>query len=182
MTTDPACATPATVHPVPAAGDELTGWYTAGAWQAAELGLAAARGAGAVSFTRIDPPWPRDAMKRWARQRLATGNAFNTIRAGAQAFKRFSGFLGDCQPPVQQPAGHQPCAARAVPRLDGAAAPDSTKTLSRVLLRTFPEDNRRYNWLPGIPAGGGHLPDEICARRRALPRFIPVRDEPAGVL
>ena len=156
MTTDPACATPATVHPVPAAGDELTGWYTAGAWQAAELGLAAARGAGAVSFTRIDPP-------------------------GAQAFKRFSGFLGDCQPPVQQPAGHQPCAARAVPRLDGAAAPDSTKTLSRVLLRTFPEDNRRYNWLPGIPAGGGHLPDEICARRRALPRFIPVRDEPAGV-
>ena len=56
--------------------------------------MAAARGAGAVSFTGIDPPrLLRDAVKRWARQRLAAGSAFNTIRAGAQTFKRFSGFL-----------------------------------------------------------------------------------------
>ena len=99
-----AAAAPATLHAVPAAGDELDGRYAADAWQATDLGVAAARGAGAVSFTGIDPPWLRDAVKRWARQRLATGNAFNTIRAGAQALKRFSGFLGDCHPPVQLPS------------------------------------------------------------------------------
>ena len=78
---------------MPAAGDELDGRYAADAWQAAELGVPAARGAGAVSFTGIDPPWLREAVKRWARQRLATGCAFNTIRAGALALKRFSDFL-----------------------------------------------------------------------------------------
>ena len=59
-----AAAAPATLHAVPAAGDELDGRYAADAWQAADLGVPAARGAGAVSFTRIDPPWLRDAAKR----------------------------------------------------------------------------------------------------------------------
>ena len=44
-------------------------------------------------------------MKRWARQRLATGCAFNTIRTGTLAIKRFSEFLSHCQPPVTQPSG-----------------------------------------------------------------------------
>ena len=62
---DPRAATaPATLRAVPAAGDELDCRYAADAWQAAELGVPAARGAGAVSFTRIDPPWLRDAAKR----------------------------------------------------------------------------------------------------------------------
>ena len=52
----------------------------------------------AVSFTNIAPPWLREAVKRWARQRLATGRAFNTIGAGTQALTRFSGFLDRCQP------------------------------------------------------------------------------------
>ena len=54
----------ATLHAVPAAGDELDGRYAADAWQAADLGVPAARGAGAVSFTRIDPPWLREAVNR----------------------------------------------------------------------------------------------------------------------
>ena len=78
---------------VPAVGDELDRRYAADAWQAAELGVTAARGRGVVSFAGIGPPWLREAVKRWARQRLATGRAFNTIRAGVLAFKRFSSFL-----------------------------------------------------------------------------------------
>ena len=100
----PRAAAAATLHEVPAAGDELEARYAADAWQAGELGVPARRGAGAVSFTRIDPPWLREAAKRWARQCLATGCAFNTIRAGTQALKRFSGFLNRCQPPVRRPA------------------------------------------------------------------------------
>ena len=99
-----AATAPATLHAVPAAGDELDGRYAADAWQAADLGVPARRGAGAVSFTRIDPPWLREAVKSWARQRLATGCAFNTIRTGTLVIKRFSEFLSQCQP-VPQPSG-----------------------------------------------------------------------------
>jgi hypothetical protein len=55
MTTGDPAAAAATLHAVPAAGEELEGRYAADGWQA-DLGVTAARGAGAVGFTRIDPP------------------------------------------------------------------------------------------------------------------------------
>ena len=103
MTTDPAVASAATLRSVSAAGDELGDRYAADVWRAADLGVSARRGVGAVSFAGINPPWLREAAKRWARQCLATGCAFNTIRAGTQALTRFSGFLNQCQPPMGQP-------------------------------------------------------------------------------
>ena len=151
---DPQAATaPATLHAVPAAGDELDGRYAADAWQAAELGVPAARGAGAVSFTRIDPPWLREAVKSWARQRLATGCAFNTIRTGTLAIKRFSEFLSQCQPPVTQPSGiDRALLERYLAWLAPLPLADSTKALSRVFLRSFLDDNRRHRWVVDIPA------------------------------
>ena len=132
------------------------------------------RGAGAVSFTRIDPPWLREAVKSWARQRLATGCAFNTIRTGTLALKRFSEFLSQCQPPVTQPSGiDRALLERYLAWLAPLPLADSTKALSRVFLRSFLDDNRRYRWVPGIPAEATIYPDEISARRRSLPRFIP---------
>jgi hypothetical protein len=71
-------------------GEDLERRYAADAWQAAELGVPAARGRGSVSFTRIDPPWLREATKRWARHRLSTGCAFGTIRIDAFAIQHFS--------------------------------------------------------------------------------------------
>ena len=171
MTTDPA---PVTLHAVSAAGDELDGRYAADAWQAADLGVPPARGTGAVSFAGIDPPWLRDAVKRWARQRLATGNAFNTIRAGTQALTRFSGFLNQCQPPLQRPRDiNRALLERYLAWLASLSLADSTKALSRVFLRSFMEDNRRYHWVPGIPPEATLYHDEISARQRSLPRFIP---------
>ena len=93
----------ATLRSMSAASAELDDRYAAEVWRAANLGVPARSGVGPVSFTGIDPPWLREAVKRWARQCLATGCAFNTIRAGAQALKRSSGFLHRCQPPVGQP-------------------------------------------------------------------------------
>ncbi len=159
---------------VSAAGDQLDRRYGADAWQASELGVAAARGRGAVSFTAIGQPWLREGVKRWARQRLATGCAFNTIRSGALAFKRFSSFFGCCQPPVQHPQDID----RAL--LEGYLAwlaplplAESTKALSRVFLRAFLEENRRYHWVSTIPAEATLYPEELSSRRHTLPRFIP---------
>ena len=84
---------------VPGAGQELEERYAADAWHAGQLGVPAARGRDSVTSTGIEQAWLRQAANRWARQRLSTPHAFNTIRAGAAALKRFSDFLADCAPP-----------------------------------------------------------------------------------
>jgi len=157
----------------PAGGDELERRYAADAWQAAELGVPTARGRGAVSFAGIEPPWLREAAKRWARQRLAIGCVFSTIRGGALAFRRFSGFLAGCQPPVRRPRQvDRGLLERYLAWLTPLPLAESTKALARVFLRAFLEENRRYGWLPAIPAAAVIYPDELSSRRRSLPRFI----------
>lgn len=159
---------------VPGTGDELERRYAADAWQAVELGVAAARGRGAVSFTGIGLPWLREAVKLWARQRLASGCAFNTISAGALAFKRFSSFLACCQPPVLHPQDiDRALLERYLAWLAPLPLADSTKALSRVFLRAFLEENRRYRWVPTIAAEATIYPEELSSRRHTLPRFIP---------
>jgi integrase len=159
---------------VPAAGDELDRRYAADAWRAGELGVPAARGRDAVSFTGIDPPWLRDGVKRWARQRLAVGCAFNTICAGAFAFKHFSRFLADGGPPAVRPQDiDRALLERYLAHLASLPLAASTKSLARVFLRAFLEENRRYRWVPTIPAGATIYPEELSSRRRSLPRFIP---------
>lgn len=159
---------------VPCAGDELEDRYAADAWHAAQLGVPAARGRDSLSFTSIEQAWLRQAAKAWARQRLATGQPFNTIRAGVLAVRRFSSFLADCAPPVQQPQQvDRPLLESYLAWLTPLPLADSTKSLSRVFLRAFLEENRRHGWAPAIPATAVIYPDELSSRRHSLPRFIP---------
>lgn len=174
MSADAATAAGETVRAVPAGGDDLDRRYGADSWQACELGVAAARGRGAVSFERIDAPWLRGAVKSWARQRLAAGCAFNTICAGALAFKRFSSFLACCRPPVTDPQDiDRALLERYLAWLRPLPLAEGTKALSRVFLRAFLEENRRYRWLPTIAAEATIYPEELSSRRHTLPRFIP---------
>lgn len=162
------------LRPVPSTGAELEDRYAADAWRAEQLGVPAPRGRDTVRFTGIGPAWLRDGAKHWARQRLAAGHAFNTIRAGAGAFKRFSIFLADCASPAGRPEDiDRPLLERYLGWLAPLPLADATKALSRVFLRAFLEENRRYGWVPGIPAGAVIYPDELSDRRRSLPRFIP---------
>jgi hypothetical protein len=131
------------------AADPIDERYAADAWQAGALGVAAARGRGAVSFAGITQPWLREAVKRWARQRLATGCAFNTIRTAVLALQRFSGFLG-CRPPVRHPEEiDRALLERYLAWLAPRPLAESTKELARLCLRGFLEDNRRHRWLAG---------------------------------
>lgn len=174
MTASSAAVSSATLRVVGAADDELDRRYAADAWQARELGIQAARGRGAVSFVGIAQPWLREASKRWARQRLVIGCAFNTIAAAALAFKRFSGFLASCQPPVELPEQiDRALLERYLAWLAPQPLAESTKTLSRTFLRALLEENRRHRWLPQLPADAVIYSDELHCRRVSLPRFIP---------
>ena len=162
------------LHATRSGGDELERRYAADRWQAGELGVPAARGRGAISFIGIGQTWLREAAKRWARQRLATGCAFNTICAGAVAFKRFSTFLASCEPPVHRPEQiDRALLERYLAWLTPLPLAEATKALSRVFLRAFLEENRRYGWVPAIGATAVIYSDELSRRRRSLPRFIP---------
>ena len=159
---------------VPTAGNEIDRLYAADTWRAGELGVPAARGRETVSFVGIGQAWLRQAAKRWAQQRLATGFAFNTVQAAALAFKRFSGFLASCSPPVAHPHEiDRTLIERYLAWLARQPLAESTKGLSRVFLRAFLEENRRYRWIAAIPTEAVLYPDELSSRRRSLPRFIP---------
>ena len=170
---DAASTSPA-LHAVGAPGDELERHYAGDTWHASALGIKAARGRDTVTFTRVSQPWLREAVKRWARQRLAIGCAFNTIRTAGLAFSRFSGFLAGCQPAVERSAQlDRALVERYLAWLAPQALSDSTKALSRMFLRVFLEENRRYGWAPQIPAGAVLYADEVRCPRGSLPRFIP---------
>jgi integrase len=155
-------------------GEDLERRYAADAWRAEELGVPAARGRGGVSFTRIDPPWLREATKRWAQHRLATSCAFGTIRLDAFAIQRFSQFLAQHEPPVLHPEQiDRGLLERFLAWLAPLPLADSTKTQIRSHLRTLLEDNRRHGWIPAVPVEAVIYQDELSSRRHSLPRFIP---------
>jgi integrase len=153
---------------------ELEWHYAGDAWHASVLGINAARGRGTVTFMGVAQPWLREAVKRWSRQRLAVGCAFNTIRTAGLAFSRFSAFLAGCQPPVQRPEQlDRALVERYLAWLAPQALSEATKALSRLFLRVLLEENRRYGWMPQVPAGAVLYADEVRSPRGSLPRFIP---------
>ena len=90
------------------------------------------------------------------------------------ALKRFSRFLAAGEPPTARPEDiDRALLERYLGSLAQLPLAESTKVLSRVFLRGFLEENRRYGWVPTIPVGATIYPEELSGRRRALPRFIP---------
>jgi integrase len=155
-------------------GVGLEAEYAADHWDAARLGVATRRGCGAARFDTITQQWLRQPVKEWSRFRLATGCAFGTIIGGAGALSRFSIFLAECHPDVDDEVG----ITRAV--LEDylswlATGPYSTNTklLSLSMLRVFLDACRRHDWLPELPHSAVIYEEELPNRDNGLPRFIP---------
>ncbi|MHB1555179.1 MAG: tyrosine-type recombinase/integrase [Acidimicrobiales bacterium] len=161
-------------RPVSGPLSELDMRYDADVWHAAELGVSAARGRTRASFTGISPPWFKEAVKTWARQRLVLDGAFNTVRAATLAFCRFSWFASSRGQSLERPDQLDRSLLQAyLVWLGAQPVSDATKALSRVFLRSFLEENRRYHWVPTIPLDAVIYHDEVGGQRRSLPRFIP---------
>ena len=153
---------------------EINATYAADRWTAARLGVAARRGRGSASFAGISPPWLREAVKGWARRRLATGAAFGTVAGMAQTMTRFSRFLAACQPPAETPvAVTRELLERYPAWLSRRGLARATRVHSLVFLRGFLEDNRRHRWVTGIPADAVLYRDDLPRHARPVPRFVP---------
>jgi integrase len=156
------------------AADAIDQLYAADAWRAGELGVPARRGRDRVTFAGIEPAWLREAVKQWARQRLAIGCSFNTITTAATAIRRFCLFLAECGPPVVAPGQiSRPLLEQYLAWIAARPLADASKNTARLFVRAFLNDNKRYGWLPAIPAEAVIYLDELSSRKRPLPRFLP---------
>ncbi|MGH3576433.1 MAG: tyrosine-type recombinase/integrase [Mycobacterium sp.] len=154
---------------------DLDDRYAADVWHAHDLGVQAPRGQDRASFAGISPPWLAGAAKHSARQRLALGQAFNTVRSATLAFRRFSRFATSRIPPLERPEQLDRRLIEAwLAWLGTVPVAESTKALWRSLVRCLLEDNRRYGWVPAIAPDAIVYHDEVGSRwQSSLPRFIP---------
>jgi len=154
-------------------GGDLEQLYAADQWRAGDLGVAADRSKQTVNFARISQLWLRQAAKRWARHRLAVNCAYGTVVSGVLALKRFSAFLDSCQPTVTGPGDiDRAVVERYLAWLTTLPLAESSKTMSRMFLRGFLEENRRHRWLETINADAVLYHDELSSRHQSLPRFL----------
>lgn len=154
--------------------DAIDRLYAADAWRAGDLGVPARRGRDRVTFAGIEPAWLREALKQWARQRLACGCSFNTITTAVTAMRRFSLFLAECTPPAVAPGQiTRPLIERYLAWVAARPLADASKNVARVYVRAFLNDNKRYGWAPAIPSDAVIYLDELSSHKRPLPRFLP---------
>lgn len=147
--------------------------FAADRWDAARLGVAARRGRGSARFDLIAQDWLREPVKHWSRFRLATGCAFGTISAGALGLGRFSQFLTERHPEVDDGPGitrrvledYLACLAT-------GPYSTNTKLLSLSMLRVFLDACRRHDWLE-LASSAVIYEQELPNRDDGLPRFVP---------
>ncbi|PZS32451.1 MAG: hypothetical protein DLM58_09810 [Pseudonocardiales bacterium] len=152
----------------------LDGAWAEDKWDAARLGIPARRARGRARFDTIRHDWLREPAKRWCRFRLATGCAFATINAGALALARFSRFLAEAHPDVQEASGiTRPLLEDYLAWLLSQGYSNSTRALTLSMLRVFFDACHRHDWLPGLASGATIHVEELPFHHEQLPRFIP---------
>lgn len=152
----------------------LDGEWASDHWRAERFGVSARRGAGYVSFEQIAQGWLREPVKRWSRFRLATGCSFTTIAAGALALGRFSRFLAEAHPQVDEPAGiTRPLLEDFLAWLLEEGYSASTRALTCSMVRVFFDACHRHDWLAGLAPAATIYVDELPFHHQDLARFIP---------
>ncbi len=155
-------------------GDQVEVEYASDHWHADRLGVPARRGRNTARFDTITQPWLRDPVKRWSRVRLATGCAFSTISAGALGLARFSAFLTERHPGVDdETAITRPVLEDYLSWLVTKGYSASTRALSLSMLRVFFDACHRHSWLPGLSANAVIYVEELPYHHDQVARFIP---------
>jgi len=148
--------------------------YQRDTWDARRLGLPANASCYLVRFGGIPQTWLRDAVKRWARFRLATGKAVGTVTGDALALAWFARYLDHAVPgSAGEAVISRAVLERYLSHLASAGLAVQTWLGYLVALRGFLEASRRHGWLPRLPAGAVLYADDMPRRGSYLPRHIP---------
>jgi integrase len=156
-------------------GGDIESEFAGDIWRARVLGMPATSPPQQVRFDGLRQPWLKDAVKRCSRYRLGAGKTFGTVSIDERALRWFSRFLSEQHPQVTDAAGltrevleHYLSWITAAAALSG-----NTTNTYLVILRGFLDACHRHRWLPGLSSRAAICLDELPARPRPLPRFIP---------
>jgi integrase len=155
-------------------GAGIEGEYARDVWRADRLGVTLSRRERrTVRFDEISQPWLREATKWWARFRLASGKAFDTVRFHITSTTWFSRFLAERGEYRDERAITRKLLEDYVAWLSGQGLSESTRLNYLVGLRTLLDDARRHGWLPRLAATATLYYDDLPRPPKRLPRFIP---------
>ena len=157
-----------------ARGDTIEDEYQRDTWDARRLGLPANASSYLIRFGGIPQAWLRDAVKQWARYRLATGKAVGTVAGDALALTWFARHLAGAAPASRGEAA----ISRGVPErylshLATASLTAQTRLGYLVALRGFLEASRRHGWLPSCPPAPSCMPTTCRAGAPTCPGSSP---------
>ena len=155
-------------------GIDIEAEHASDAWVASRLGIKATRSPAQTRFDAIDQPWPRAAVKRWARLRPGSGKTFRSVHVDVRAMLWFSRFPARRDPRASDEAVVTRDALES--HLVWVTAPHlaaHTSSTHITCLRVFLDACRRHGRLPRLPATAAIYHDGLPSRPRPLPRFIP---------
>jgi integrase len=154
-------------------GGAVEAEYARDTWDAAVLGIEARRGRTLAHFEVIEQAWLREAIKRWARDRLGAGYTFTTVDSGAQALARWSVFLRE-RPDVNGPADiTRELLQSFLSWMASSQWAINTRSHTLTFTKVFLEWGHRHNTLPGLPVDALIYEEEVSRPPDALPQFIP---------
>lgn len=157
-----------------ASGRQATDEYERDTWDSRRLGIPSRPPNYLVRFGPIIQPWLREAAKKWARFRLATGRAVTTVANDAHGLGWFSRFVSSVEPV----RGDETVVTRKLleaylSHLASAGLADQTRLGYLVSLRMFLDDCRRHNFLTKLPAEARLYQEDMPPHGEYLPRFVP---------
>jgi integrase len=143
------------------------------AWRVATLPGVRFRHAATLSFEFCREEWLREVFKRWARWRLSTGLSVDTVAWNVRTLKLFVEFCNARGAALSEPG------AFTRELLEGFAAHlfslglhPGSRNRSLGALRTFLDDCRRHEWMPGLDPKATYYRDDYARRPEPLPRYV----------
>ncbi|OBG47701.1 hypothetical protein A5669_05130 [Mycolicibacterium fortuitum] len=160
------------------------GWdteYPRDVWRMSRLGYDSAYEN--LRFTRIPQTWLRELAKRWLRQRLAVGLAYQTVYLSLAAVVQLAEYLSKCSAPPQDVSELTRDHLEGwIAHLSTTVAHPATRLGYVTGVRVFLQEIHRREWAPGLASSVMLYPEDTPKlpepEPRALPEYVMQQLEP----
>lgn len=142
-------------------------------WLLRRLGYPRGSGTARLGFDRIDQPWLRELVKRWARWRLSAGLSTHQVDRDVAALTRLSAFLAACEPGLSGPAGlDRPVLERYLAWLAVEQPAPKGRGTELGSVAGFLLGVHQHRWAPGLPATAAIYREDRPRRPKDAPRAL----------
>lgn len=142
-------------------------------WLLRRLGYPRGTGPARLRFDRIDQPWLRELVKRWARWRLSAGLSVHQVERDVTALTRLSTFLAACEPEPEGPAQlDRPVLERYLAWLAVERPQAKGRSTELGSVAGFLRGVHQHRWAPDLPATAAIYREDRPRRPKDAPRAL----------